>query len=68
MEDFYLKYIDEMTHEERSIFFYRYIFKLSNEESAKRLKLPVVLVRVKSSLINPELANCKKLVLEAFGI
>jgi len=40
-KNFYLSYLDDLTHKERSIFLYRLILKLSCEETAKRLKLPI---------------------------
>jgi len=35
----YLTYLDELTHVERSVFFYRLVFNLTNEETAHRLKV-----------------------------
>lgn len=57
-----------MTHEERSVFLYRFIFKISNEETAKRLKLSIRRVRKVTSTVNPDLAKCQKEVLESFGV
>jgi DNA-directed RNA polymerase specialized sigma24 family protein len=37
--EFYLDYLDELTHEERSVFLYRFILKLPTEQIAKRLRL-----------------------------
>jgi len=68
MTDLYLQFIDEMSHEERSIFLYRYILKLSNHETAKRLKMPIREVILLADLLKPELVNCKKTVFEAFGV
>ena len=38
-KNFYLSYLDDLSHEERSVFLYRNILKLSSEETARRLKL-----------------------------
>lgn len=35
----YLTYLDDLTHEERSIFFYCFVLKLSGKETSTRLKM-----------------------------
>lgn len=37
----YLSYLDELTHEERSIFFYCLVLNLSGKETANRLKMNI---------------------------
>jgi len=68
--DFYLSYLDEMTHAERSIFLYRYILKLPTTETAQRLKLPFRQVQLASEQFKTmiELSPIKKEVFEAFGV
>jgi DNA-directed RNA polymerase specialized sigma24 family protein len=68
--DFYLSYIDEMTHEERSIFLYRFILKLTCTETGKRLKMPIRKVKLISDQFKKMLglAEIKKYVLEASGV
>jgi len=68
--DFYLSYIDEMTHEERSIFLYRFILKLTCPETGKRLKMPIRKVKLISDQFKKMLglAEIKKYVLEASGV
>jgi len=68
--DFYLSYIDEMTHEERSIFLYRFILKLTCPETGKRLKMPIRKVKLISDQFTKMLglAEIKKYVLEASGV
>lgn len=68
--DFYLSYIDEMTHEERSIFLYRFILKLTCPETSKRLKMPIRKVKLISDQFTKMLglAEIKKYVLEASGV
>jgi len=39
MNNFTTQFLDDMTNEEKSIFLYSFIFKLSQTETAKRLKL-----------------------------
>jgi DNA-directed RNA polymerase specialized sigma24 family protein len=68
--DFYLSYIDEMTHDERSIFLYRFILKLTCPETGKRLKMPIRKVKLISDQFKKMLglAEIKKYVLEASGV
>lgn len=69
-KDFYLSYLDELTDRERSIFFYRFIFKLPPSESAKRLKITVKEIAETSSILEEqkELMLIKYHLLEAYEI
>ena len=45
MLEAYKQFLDEMTYQERSIFFYHFILKICKSETARRLRLPVYYVR-----------------------
>ena len=66
----YLSHLDELTHEERSIFFYRLVFNLSCQETADRLRLSNKKVgRIFKMLQEQkELLLIKEYLLEQFGI
>jgi DNA-directed RNA polymerase specialized sigma24 family protein len=70
MNEKYLAYLDDLNNEERSVFLYCLILKLSIEETAKRLKLPSTKTRKIIKTINFDI-DCLPLkmeILEAFGI
>lgn len=52
----YQKFIDDMTHTERSVFFYHFVLKIPQREIAKRLHLSIREV----SQSCKDLATCKE--------
>jgi len=66
----YLKPIDELTDEERSVFLYRFILKLSHKETATHLNKPFnkVIYICKAIAVKRELDKFRKEVFEEFEI
>lgn len=66
----YLKPIDELTDEERSVFLYRFILKLSHKEVAEHLNKPFnkVIYICKVIAVKRELDKFRKEVFEEFEI
>ena len=66
----YLTYLDELTHEERSVFFYRIVLKLPTEETAKRLRLSIrKTIRISKALDDQKkLLSIKQDLMDSFGV
>ena len=66
----YLTFLDDLTHEERSIFFYCYVFNLPLKDTSFRLKMDIKKVRriIKMLQDQKELLFIKDDLLEQFGI
>ena len=70
MNNDYIDYIDGLDHEERSIFFYYFIFKLAPNDIADRLKMKQKKVRNLCNFLKQEMDffPLRQEIFEAFKI
>lgn len=70
MNNYYLKQLDELTDNEFRVFVYRFIFKLSHKEIAKRLKMSskTIVKLVKEIQIDIDFALMRKKLFKEFGL
>ena len=69
MYDEYKQFLDTMTEKERSIFFYCFVLKVTQTETAQRLNYPVGFVGRVYKALKVEKENLKliDLIIEAFN-
>jgi DNA-directed RNA polymerase specialized sigma24 family protein len=69
-KNFYLSHLDQLDDRERTIFLYRIILKVSAEETAKRLKLPIREIQDTTRMLRDqsELLLIKGRLIEAYNL